>query len=421
VVGTVFAMMVALASSVAAAGRPDATDPAAAAEPRPAATVRATLRVQVPASTPARDRIHVAGDFQDWNPGSPSHALTRTADGRWVITLELPPGRPIELKFTRGSWEKVEKGPAGEEIPNRVLNPEPGATYDFKVASWRDQAGPAPARPSTITGHVESFSDDAFLGGRRCWVYLPPGYERDERRYPVLYMHDGQNLFDDRTSFAGEWRIDETCERMIGAGEIAPLIVVGIENAGLRRCDEYTPWPTREAGSTCSGGGADLYLRAIRDTLIPLVNRRYRARTGPESTWMAGSSLGGLITAYAALSFGGTFGRVAAVSPSYWWAERRILAHAAAPGPLEVFAFYQDMGTDEKGSDQDANGVNDLIDDLRVMERIVRARGLSGGGRIQSVEAAGHRHSERYWAERAPEILRFLTSPTDGRAEPKPR
>ena len=251
-----------------------------------------TFRVAVPAATPPGDTVFIAGDFQGWNPGSLPHALAREPDGRWSITLDLVASSPIQFKFTRGSWARVEKGPNGEEIANRTLMPQAGATYEFTVARWADLG--------TITGHVESFTFPAFLSGRRVWVYLPPGYDMSSARYPVLYMHDGQNLFDVRTSFAGEWQVDEACESRIAGGALRPLIVVGIEN-GPNRIAEYTPWPDQAYG----GGGADAYLAAIRDVLIPEVDRRYRTLSGPNFRWMAGSSLGGLVSLYAGLDLPG--------------------------------------------------------------------------------------------------------------------
>lgn len=347
-----------------------------------------TFRVEVPASTPVGDVIYIAGNFQGWNPGNPAYAHIEQPDSRWEITLSLPDGIPIQYKFTRGNWQTVEKGPNGEEIPNRTYTPQGTETINHVVASWAD------IQPSTITGHVESFVYAPFLAGRRCWVYLPPDYFQSTRSYPVLYMHDGQNLFDLATSFAGEWQVDETCESLIGNGEIEPIIVIGIENSSAR-CDEYTPWINISQGC---GGGGDVYLQAIRDVLIPEVDQRYRTRTGPANTYMAGSSLGGLISVYAGYAYDGVWGRIAGVSPSYWWANQAMLTYAAAGAKPETLThFYQDMGTLESG-----------LDDLRMMRDIAVGQGFVEGDDFLSVEAPGHTHNEYYWALRLPDILRFL-------------
>ena len=362
------------------------------------AAVPVTFRVTVPSATPPGSTVYVAGDFQGWNPASPAHALALQPDGKWQLTIPLNEGQPIQFKFTRGSWATVEKGPNGEEIANRGLTVPPGGgTFDFTVARWADLG--------TITGHVESFTYAPFLGGRRCWVYLPPGYASATQRYPVLYMHDGQNLFDVRTSFSGEWRVDEACESLIASGEIPPIIVVGIEN-GPGRIAEYTPWPAPGYG----GGGGDVYLIAIRDLLKPEVDRRYRTLTGHPFTWMAGSSLGGLISAYAGWAYDGTFSRVAAVSPSYWWDSDHFAGWAAARPKPALARFYHDMGSIEEGTPRDANGngIDDYLEDLRQVRDVAVAKGFSDPLDLRTIEAAGHTHSEFYWAQRMPNLLRWL-------------
>jgi len=357
------------------------------ASPR-ATQASVTLRVVVPSATPAADTVFVAGDFQGWNPGSAAHALIRQPDGRWSITLDLAPGSPIRFKFTRGSWARVEKGAAGEEIADRALTPQAGQTHDFTVARWADQG--------TITGHVESFTHASFLGGRRVWVYLPPGYATSSERYPALFMHDGQNLFDVRTSFSGEWRVDEACEALIASDELRPLIVVGIENGGASRIQEYTPWPDPGYG----GGGADAYLTAIRDVLIPEIDRRYRTLSGPNFRWMAGSSLGGLVSLYAGLAYSDTWTRIAALSPSLWWDDRELRAWSASRPRAGLQRVYQDMGTSE-GSAQ-------YLQDLRDLRGNLVAMGFAPGLDLMHVESPGHTHHETYWALRTPGMLQFL-------------
>ena len=346
-----------------------------------------TFRVSVPSGTTGT--VYLAGSFQGWNPGDAAYALTDAGANVWEITLFLPDGVPIEYKFTRGTWGTVEKSATGAEIANRQFTPSGAATLEHTVGSWAD------GQPSTITGDVRTRSFPAFLNGRTVRVYLPPAYDTSTATYPVLYMHDGQNLFDDATSFAGEWRVDEACEALIAAGEIEPMIVVGIDNSAAR-ISEYTPWPASGFG----GGGGDAYLRAIRDHLIPAINANYRTRTGAEHTSIAGSSLGGLISAYAAFEYADTFSRAAAVSPSYWWANQRLTQHVAQAGrPPGLIRLYQDMGTAESSSG---------VPNLRAMRDVLLGQGFVLGEDLDSVEFAGHTHSEFYWAQRFPSILRAL-------------
>jgi len=265
-------------------------------------------------------------------------------------------------------------------------------------------------RPSTAQPTVQVLAERLSMPGlnreRTLRLYLPPSYAtHPDRRYPVIYMHDGQNLFDVRTSFAGEWKVDEACEQLIGSSQMQPIIVVGIENSASR-ITEYTPWPAPGYG----GGGADAYLQAIVDVLKPEIDRRYRTLRGPNYTWMAGSSLGGLVSAYAGYVHGGTFGRVAAVSPSYWWDSDHFAAFAQAQGRGGLLLFYQDMGTIEGGgvTDANGNGIDDYIEDLRAVRAIALAQGFGEGADFLSIEAAGHTHSETWWALRTPPMLQFL-------------
>lgn len=383
-----FMMLASMALSGCAAPHPAAPTNAADPAQRAATTAAITFRVTVPAATPAVDTVFIAGSFQGWNPGSPAYALTRQPDGRWTITLDLAPGSPIQFKFTRGSWTRVEKGANGEEIADRVLTPSAGQTYDFTVQRWADLG--------TITGNVTSFTYAPFLAGRRVWVYLPPGYAQSNQRYPVLYMLDGQNLFDVRTSFAGEWKVDEACEALITSGELRPLIVVGIENGGASRITEYTPWPDPSYG----GGGGESHLVAIRDQLIPEIDRRYRTLAGPNFRWMAGSSLGGLLAYYAGLEHSATWTRIAALSPSIWWDNRHLLSYALSRPRANLARVYHDMGTSE-GSAQ-------YVTDLRDMRTRFVEMGFGVNLDLLHIEAAGANHSETYWALRTPQMLLFL-------------
>lgn len=262
-------------------------------------------------------------------------------------------------------------------------------------------AAPARGPAHTVTGDVSTLSLPGFLGGRRVWVYLPPGYSGSQARYPVLYLLDGQNLFDAATSFAGEWRVDETCERLIRSGELEPVIVVGVDNAGAGRIAEYTPWPDQEHG----GGGAGPYLAALKTALKPEIDARYRTKSGAADTFIGGSSLGGLLAAYAGYSDPGTWGGVLAMSPSYWWAGEKYASWAAAQGKPALRVFYQDMGTAEAGADP---GVQDYIGQLRRAGAVAMGQGFVAGRDFLSVEAAGDAHNEAAWARRLPGALEFL-------------
>ncbi len=236
---------------------------------------------------------------------------------------------------------------------------------------------------------------------RRVWTYVPPTYvENEAARFPVLYMHDGANLFSRDTAFGGvEWRVDETMDAAAETAKIREAIVVGVESTDAR-IDELTP--TRDA-SVGAGGKADDYLKMITEELKPGFDRTLRTLPGPESTGILGSSLGGLISVYAGCKQAGTFGFVGAMSPSVWWDNRMLLGVVSALGPSRPARFYVDSG--DSGASQDG------MADTAELARRLRGVGYADGTSLKYVVQAGAQHNETYWAERLPGALEFLLGP----------
>lgn len=159
----------------------------------------------------------------------------------------------------------------------------------------------------------ENFEMPQLHRNRRIWVYLPPDYESSKKKYPVMYLHDGQNLFDDKTSFSGEWQIDESLNKIFSETQKS-AIVVGIDNGGDKRIDELTPWKNEKYG----GGESDQYLKFIVETLKPYIDKNYRTKTCAKFTTLGGSSLGALISVYGGVKYPKTFGKILAFSPAFW-------------------------------------------------------------------------------------------------------
>jgi predicted alpha/beta superfamily hydrolase len=228
-------------------------------------------------------------------------------------------------------------------------------------------------------------------------VYLPPGYDENaERRYPVLYMQDGQNLFDEEASFAGAWRLDEAAEQTIVSGLVAPLIIVGIHNAGAYRIDEYTP--TRDAAKR-AGGKADRYGRMLVEELKPFIDAEYRTLSDARNTGIGGSSLGGLVSLYLALKYSGVFWKVAVLSPSVWWDNRFIVRRVRSLGAAPPIRVWLSTGT--------AEGDDTVAGARRVRDALV-AKGWKEGETLHYEEVEGAGHTEAAWAELAPAVLHFL-------------
>lgn len=373
-----------------------------------AQAVPVTFVVRPPVALPAEVAIYVAGNFQNWQPGDAQWRLKPTDDGAYMLTADFVLDQGLQFKFTQGSWLTVEKGAGGEEIANRLHVVTAEASLEFQVASWA--SGQEERRADTITGHVETITVPGFLDDRRVWVYLPPGYgEQPDRHYPVLYMFDGQNVFNTATSFVGEWQVDESLERLIAAGEVAPLIVVAVDNGGDRRTEEYTPWGDRY--HFYAGGGQD-HLQSWVEVLLPYINSQYRTHPDPEHTGLAGSSLGGLMSLYGGFTYPETFGKVGAFSPTTHLSKGRLFEYCAEQ-PRQPGQIYMDMGSREEGNftDKNKDGTDDYIEAVRRMSDVLSGRGFVGGWDLLVVEDEGAHHNEQAWSRRFPAAVAFLFPP----------
>jgi len=229
-------------------------------------------------------------------------------------------------------------------------------------------------------------------------VYVPPLYDaQPDRHFPVLYMQDGQNLFDPETSFikGNYWRMGETADELIIAGQIEPLIIVGIYNTGVRRIDEYTPSEDKRLG----GGQADGYGQMLVEELKPFIDHTYRTLPGADNCGMGGSSLGGLVSLYLGLRFTWVFGKLAVMSPSVWWHNRAILKMVAQIRKKPDLKIWLDVGTRE-GRQALAN--------VRALKRDLLKKGWKRRRDLGYLEEQGGEHSEWAWAQRIAPMLKFL-------------
>ncbi len=229
-------------------------------------------------------------------------------------------------------------------------------------------------------------------------IYLPPQYRTQPgRRFPVFYLHDGQNLFDGRTSYVVNrtWRAHLTADALTQAELIEPIILVGVANTGLRRMAEYTPTRDPRLG----GGEGGRYGRLLIEDLKPLIDRRFRTLPGPEDTALGGSSLGGLITLALGLEHPAVFSKLAVLSPSIWWDNRSLLGLVNAIPSKPALKIWLDMGT--------AEGLRHLRDADLLHRRLVM-RGWTDDVDLKYVRAPGAVHDEDAWAGRFDQVLRFL-------------
>lgn len=346
----------------------------------------------LPDSTPPGSEIYVAGSFNDWSPENSDYILNEVTSGTFQLELDIAAGN-YEFKFTRGSWATVEGTADGNFRPNRQITYNGGQqTANLTIAGWEGLNG----GNGTAAPNVEVVSDNFHIPqlnrNRRIWAYLPPDYYTSNRDYPVMYMHDGQNLFDVSTSFGEEWEVDESLNDLFEQGDPG-IIIIGIDNGGATRLDEYTPWANPQHG----GGEGSAYVDFIVQTLKPYIDNNYRTKPEQANTGIMGSSLGGLISLYACIRHQNVFGKAGVLSPSLWFTD-------------DIYEFVSNTGKQANlkialvAGEQESSS---MIADLQQMYNTLRAAGFSEEELLFSTHVDGQ-HSEWYWRREFPGTYQWL-------------
>lgn len=370
------------------------------------------LFVSVPENTPKNAKLTLGGDFNSWNPTADGYQLTRLSDRRYQFTFEnFDVGKVLNFKVTRGSWESVEIADSGANRDNRnFLITEEHHVMEIEVADWADLSDKE--APSTIVGTLvfEDVELPTFAGKRKLRIYLPPDYDNNGKYYPVIYMTDAQNVFDNKTANAGEWQLDELMEGLAKEGSALTSIVVAIDHAGENRTMEYLPF--HYGGSSWSlfnwdagklGKGKQFADWLVSD-LKPLIDKQYRTLSGREHTSIMGSSMGGLISCYTALLHQATFSKAGCLSSAFLkrlvadeWLE--FIANTPKKQPVR---FHIDMGDNEFG----LFGEDILKETQEVHDALVTAGFSKSDVRYQVI--AGGTHDEPSWRARTRDILEWL-------------
>jgi alpha-glucosidase len=260
----------------------------------------------------------------------------------------------------------------------------------------------APKGPkNTITGNVKYITGlnmPQFHTHRTIRIYLPKDYDTaKDKKYPVLYMQDGQNLFDDATSYSGEWGIDETIERFFEEGKTKGVIVVGIDNGGQDRTKELTPWKNEQMG----GGQGAKYAQFIVETLKPYIDKNYRTLSDREHTGIAGSSFGGLISFYTGLKYQEVFGMIGAFSTSFWFNLEELNKFIETIEKTDGIRLYMDAGNKESASE------NHMVTEAEAVYKILKAKGFTDEELKLVIDPEGVHHEDS-WKVRFPEAFLWL-------------
>jgi len=267
-----------------------------------------------------------------------------------------------------------------------------------------------PDKEDTVVGWLDviPFTSKIFHNTRMLRVWVPGNYlspHNAHRRYPVLYMQDGQNLFDKTTASAGEWQMDETADHLIGSFKIGQMFIVGIDNAGEKRSTEYLPYPDPRNPQFPSANdvrGKD-YGKFLLTEVMPFLVKKYRIATGAPNTGIGGSSYGAVVSLYTALDHPTVFGHVLIESPPLWVGDGELLKDAQKAKLLPQ-KIYIGVGSAES---EDIKHAEEEVQDVKDLEKVLRAKGM-GSTRLKVVVQEGARHNEAAWSSRLPEAMLFL-------------
>lgn len=338
----------------------------------------------LPKGTPENATIFMANSLNNWNPNDAQFELKKDTSGNYIIQIPKNEGT-LEYKFTQGNWETAEGDENGNKLENRIIVfNENAQTIENQIISWENLAVKKNTASENVKVLSENFTIPQLRTARKIWIYLPPDYATSSKKYPVIYMHDAQNLFNDATSFSGEWKVDETLNQLFAEGN-QDAIVVGIENGGAERLNEYSPWKNFKYG----GGKGDAYTEFLAKTLKPYIDKSYRTLPQAKNTALIGSSMGGLISFYAGLKYPEKFGKLGIFSPSFWFDFPDLnLFLSKNLKPLKHTKFYFLAGKRES---------ENMVSDIQKIVPVLLKKGVPEKNIKTKFDEDGT-HSESYWS-----------------------
>ncbi len=339
-------------------------------------------------------KIFMASNLNNWKANDEKYELKKNAEGLYSINISEETGK-VEYKFTQGSWENVEGDINRNPIPNRSFNftgkPQ---TIETQILSWQKSQPKKHSLSKNVKILSEHFKIPQLNTHRKIWIYLPDDYDTRKKKYPVIYMEDGQNLFDDATSFSGEWRIDESLDSLKNSRN-PQAIIVGIENGGTERLNEYSPWSNPKYG----GGKGEAYANFLANTLKPYIDKNYRTLSDAQNTALIGSSMGGLISFYTGLKYPTTFGKLGIFSPSFWFAKNDLINFVKSNSQfLQKTQFYFVAGEKEPKS---------MITDIKEIIQVLQTQNVKSK-QIKTKFTPDGTHSEVFWAKEFPSAYLWL-------------
>ena len=329
-------------------------------------------------------RIFMASNINDWKPNDERFEFKKNANGFYTLLIPAQIGK-IEYKITQGRWDIAETDENGNGIPNRVLeNSDKSQIVELKISGWSAPKEKKHTTTSNVKILSENFTIPQLKTTRKIWIYLPPDYETSKTKYPVIYMHDGQNLFDEFTSFSGEWSVDETMNDLYKeTGRSA--IVIGVDNGGDKRLSEYSPWNNEKYKTI---GEGDLYVEFLVKTLKPYIDKTYRTEKQASKTLIMGSSMGGLMSLYASAKYPTVFGKAGIFSPAFWFVSEDLKKYLNINrNNLKNSKFYFVAGKNEDET---------MAPEIENVSELLLKKSVPSKNIVVKIDEDGT-HSESYW------------------------
>ena len=356
---------------------------------------------ELPKETPKDASIYISGDFENWSGGQEKYQL-KLVNGFYTITLPEYENS-ILFKFTQGNWKTAESTNQGVALDNRShVYDKKNDTIYLKIKGWIHlfDAKKVPTVSKNVFVLNENFEIPQLNRQRKVWMYLPPDYKVSGESYPVVYMHDAQNIFDETTSYSGEWNVDETLDKLFKEKNLK-LIVVGIDNGADKRLDEYSPFKNEKYG----GGEGDAYLDFIVSNLKPYIDKNYNTLSDKKNTAIMGSSMGGLISYYAGLKYPDVFGKVGVYSPAFWFAPK-INEFTRTNGNLKDTKMYFLAGGKE-GVKAGFDEISETVSGMHNIINILEAQGFPKKNVNSKIVPEG-KHNEALWRKNFEETIVWL-------------
>lgn len=345
-----------------------------------------------PIKTPNKDTLFMASSLNGWNPCDKNFVFKPMGNGNYSLTITSKVDS-FEYKISRGNWKNVEVGSAGNDIKNRFYSSTQGENLDLKVQGWKDLSAKQKSTATKGVNFIPTNIEIPQLNRKRTIrMYFPPNYSSG-KRFPVIYMQDGQNLFDDVTSFSGEWKVDEILDSLYKYNGFS-CIVVGIYNGEKNRINEYSPWLN---DSLNAGGDGDKYASFIVKNLKPFIDDHYRTLSDRENTAIMGSSMGGLISLYMALEYPEVFGKAGFFSPSLWF----------SPKAFELIQNYKQKKFQRFYLLSGAKEGEKTIYNTLKADSLLRSNGFDENYLRCKISKDGQ-HNEEFWSREFGDAVRYL-------------